>query len=91
MVALHSTLQSDLYVVFEGRDPDTSRPIIKAMLNPLIAWIWIGVGIVVIGTFIALIPNMTRTGATRTPIETHTPVAVPPTPPVLTTAKARHV
>jgi cytochrome c-type biogenesis protein CcmF len=61
MVALHSTLTADLYVVFEGRDPDTQQPIIKAFLNPLIAWIWIGVLIVVAGTFLALVPNMTRT------------------------------
>jgi cytochrome c-type biogenesis protein CcmF len=60
MVALHSTLAADLYVVFEGRDPDTQQPIIKAFLNPLIAWIWIGVLIVVAGTFLALAPNMTR-------------------------------
>jgi cytochrome c-type biogenesis protein CcmF len=61
MVALHSTLAADLYVVFEGKDPDTQQPIIKAFLNPLIAWIWIGVLIVVAGTFIALVPNLTRT------------------------------
>jgi cytochrome c-type biogenesis protein CcmF len=61
MVALHSTLESDLYVVFYGRSPDTGRPIIRAFLNPLIAWIWIGVIIVVLGTFVALTPNMTRT------------------------------
>jgi cytochrome c-type biogenesis protein CcmF len=61
MVALHSTLQADLYVIFEGKDPDTGNPIIKAFLNPLIAWIWIGVLIVVAGTFVALAPNMTRT------------------------------
>jgi cytochrome c-type biogenesis protein CcmF len=63
MVALHSTLLGDLYVVFEGRNPDTDRPIIKAFLNPLIAWIWIGVAIVVAGTLIALVPNMTRSPA----------------------------
>jgi cytochrome c-type biogenesis protein CcmF len=45
MVALHSTLEGDLYVVFEGKNPDTDRPIIKAMLNPLIAWIWMGWGL----------------------------------------------
>jgi cytochrome c-type biogenesis protein CcmF len=61
MVALHSTLSADLYVVFEGKDPDTQQPIIKAFLNPLIAWIWIGVLIVVAGTFIALVPNLART------------------------------
>jgi cytochrome c-type biogenesis protein CcmF len=61
MVALHQTLLGDLYVIFEARDPDTGNPIIKAFLNPLIIWIWIGVGIVVVGTFIALVPNLTRT------------------------------
>jgi cytochrome c-type biogenesis protein CcmF len=60
IVALHSTVQADLYTVFEGKNPDTGRPIIKVFLNPLIAWIWIGVVIVVIGTFIALAPNLVR-------------------------------
>jgi cytochrome c-type biogenesis protein CcmF len=62
IVALHSTAQADLYTVFEGLDPDTGKPDIKVFLNPLIAWIWIGVSIVVIGTFIALTPNLTRSG-----------------------------
>ena len=57
MVALHSTAQADLYVIFEGRDPDSNKPIIKVFLNPLIAWIWIGVLIVVVGTLFALVPS----------------------------------
>ena len=61
IVALHSTAQADLYTVFEGTNPDSGLPIIKAFLNPLIAWIWIGVAIVVAGTFIALAPNLVRT------------------------------
>ena len=61
IVALHSTAQADLYTVFEGTNPDSGLPIIKAFLNPLIAWIWIGVVIVVAGTFIALAPNLVRT------------------------------
>ncbi len=61
IVALHSTAESDLYTVFMGKNPDTGRPIIKAILNPLIAWIWIGVLIVVLGTGIALAPNLVRT------------------------------
>jgi cytochrome c-type biogenesis protein CcmF len=60
IVALHSTAQADLYTVFEGNNPDSGRPIIKVFLNPLIAWIWIGVVIVVVGTFIALVPNLVR-------------------------------
>jgi cytochrome c-type biogenesis protein CcmF len=63
MVALHSTLASDLYVIYEGKNPDTDRPIIKVFLNPLMNWIWIGVLIVVGGTFLALVPNLTRTPA----------------------------
>jgi cytochrome c-type biogenesis protein CcmF len=74
MVALHSTLLGDLYVVFEGRNPDTDRPIIKAFLNPLIAWIWIGVVIVVLGTGIALVPNMAR-GPVRQEARLETPVS----------------
>jgi cytochrome c-type biogenesis protein CcmF len=61
IVALHSTAQADLYTVYEGENPDTGMPIIKVFLNPLIAWIWIGVVIVVLGTFIALVPNLVRT------------------------------
>jgi cytochrome c-type biogenesis protein CcmF len=63
MVALHSTLASDLYVIYEGKNPDTDRPIIKVFLNPLMNWIWIGVLIVVGGTFLALVPNLARTAA----------------------------
>ena len=57
MVALHSTAQADLYVIFMGRNPDSNLPIIKVFLNPLIVWIWIGVLIVVVGTGFALVPN----------------------------------
>jgi len=65
IVAIHSTLALDIYVVFEGRNPETSRPIIKVFLNPLVNWIWIGVGIIVIGTFIALVPPLKPTRRTE--------------------------
>ncbi len=58
MVAIHSTLARDLYVVFEGRNPETDRPIIKVFLNPLVNWIWIGVFIIILGTAIALTPPL---------------------------------
>jgi cytochrome c-type biogenesis protein CcmF len=61
MVALRSTLANDLYVIYEGKNPDTDRPIIKVFVNPLMNWIWIGVLIVVFGTLLALVPNLTRT------------------------------
>jgi cytochrome c-type biogenesis protein CcmF len=58
IVAIHSTLARDLYVVFEGRNPETDKPIIKVFLNPLVNWIWIGVGFVIFGTAIALVPSV---------------------------------
>ncbi|MGH9565273.1 MAG: cytochrome c-type biogenesis CcmF C-terminal domain-containing protein, partial [Candidatus Angelobacter sp.] len=57
IVANHSTLVEDLYVIYEGKNPDTGHPIIKAFVNPLVAWIWIGVLVVVLGTGVALVPN----------------------------------
>ena len=64
MVANRSTLENDLYVIYEGKNPDTDKPIIKVFINPLIAWIWIGVVIVVIGTFVALVPNLAKSATT---------------------------
>jgi cytochrome c-type biogenesis protein CcmF len=58
VVALHSTPISDLYVIFMGRNPDSGKPIVKAFLNPLVSWIWIGVLIVVAGTLYALVPSV---------------------------------
>jgi cytochrome c-type biogenesis protein CcmF len=57
MVAIHSTLQEDLYVVYAGTSPDTQLPVIHAYLNPLVKWIWFGGVVVVLGTLVALLPN----------------------------------
>jgi cytochrome c-type biogenesis protein CcmF len=58
IVANHSTLAWDLYVIYAGKDPGTGQPVIKAFLNPLVAWIWIGLIVTIIGTGIALAPNL---------------------------------
>jgi cytochrome c-type biogenesis protein CcmF len=57
MVANRSTLREDLYLVYSGLNDQTGRPIIRAHLNPLVLWIWIGVLIVIAGTGVALVPN----------------------------------
>ena len=57
MVANRSTLKEDLYIVYEGQNQDTGRPIIKAHVNPLVMWIWLGVWIMIVGTVLAMIPN----------------------------------
>jgi cytochrome c-type biogenesis protein CcmF len=68
MVAVHSVPGWDLYVVYEGTNPDTGQPIIKAFLNPLVSWIWAGVVLMVLGTFVALVPSLSpSTAALRVP------------------------
>jgi cytochrome c-type biogenesis protein CcmF len=57
MPFIRSTLNEDLYLVYEGLNQDTGRPILKAHLNPLVMWIWLGVWIILGGTVLALIPN----------------------------------
>jgi cytochrome c-type biogenesis protein CcmF len=55
--SIRSTPVEDLYVVYEGQNPDTGRPIIKAHLNPMVSWIWIGLLVIVFGTAVTLVPN----------------------------------
>ena len=57
IVANRSRLNEDLYLVYTGRNPDTGKPIIRAHVNPLVMWIWIGVNLMLIGTIIAMLPS----------------------------------
>jgi cytochrome c-type biogenesis protein CcmF len=57
IVANRSTASEDLYLVYAGRSEDNGPPIIRAHLNPLVMWIWVGVYVVIFGTAVALIPN----------------------------------
>ena len=75
MVAIHSVPEWDLYVVYEGANPDTGQPIIKAFLNPLVSWIWAGLGVIVFGTILALFPSLTpQKAALRVPAASKIPV-----------------
>jgi cytochrome c-type biogenesis protein CcmF len=68
MVSIHSVPGWDLYVVYEGANPDTGQPIIKAIINPLVGWIWAGLAVVVFGTLIALVPSLNpATASLRVP------------------------
>ena len=56
---------TDLYLVYEGKNDTTGRPIIKAHVNPLVPWIWIGLVIMVFGTIVALVPNAAAGAGSR--------------------------
>src|SRR5246127_27108 len=73
---IRSTLKEDLYLVYEGQN-ENGQPIIRAHLNPLVMWIWLGVWIILGGTVLALVPNapaVSRVPAARL-IEHAAPVA----------------
>jgi cytochrome c-type biogenesis protein CcmF len=76
MVAIHSVPEWDLYVVYEGTNPDSGQPIIKAFLNPLVGWIWFGLAVIVFGTFVALAPSLAPVSAViRAPAADAAPMA----------------
>jgi len=54
--SIRSTFKEDLYLVYEGQTDD-GKPIIKAHVNPLVIWIWIGAWIIIVGTGLALVEN----------------------------------
>jgi len=58
IVANRSTIKEDLYLVYAGRNQESGAPIIKAHVNPLVWWVWTGVHILLIGTVVALVPNV---------------------------------
>ena len=55
-VALRRGVADDLYLVLSSFNPEDQSARIKVKVNPLVNWIWMGVGIMAIGTFIALLP-----------------------------------
>ena len=56
IVANHSTPIEDLYIIYAGKNFDNDKPIIKAFINPLVIWIWVGVWVLIFGTVVAMVP-----------------------------------
>lgn len=62
-VAIRSTLREDLYVILGTFDPDTKAATLQAYINPLVAWLWIGGVIVVLGTHVSVYPSAAERAA----------------------------
>jgi cytochrome c-type biogenesis protein CcmF len=67
-VALRSTLSQDLYVVLTDMDQQTAAATVRAWVNPLVAWIWIGGGVMALGMIVILTGRPTTEPA-RVPSE----------------------
>jgi len=55
-VSIHTNLIRDLYIVLGDNDLNNGW-VVRIYYNPLVIWIWIGVGIISLGGIIALINN----------------------------------
>ncbi len=68
-VAIHGMFQwppnlgDDLYVILVDNDPESGGYTLKAYLNPLVSWIWLGGLVVILGTHIAVLPEWRREAA----------------------------
>ncbi len=53
---IRSTFKEDLYLVYEGQN-EKGQPVIKAHVNPMVIWIWIGAFVMVLGTGLGLVES----------------------------------
>jgi cytochrome c-type biogenesis protein CcmF len=56
-VAIRRTVAEDLYIVLNSAEAATQAASFEVVVNPLVNWLWMGFGIVAIGTMIALLPE----------------------------------
>ena len=54
-VAIHTTFKEDLYLILAGWDKD--RASFKVLRNPLVIWLWIGGGVMALGTLVVMLPD----------------------------------
>jgi cytochrome c-type biogenesis protein CcmF len=58
VVAIRRRLNEDLYLNFAGMN--AGQAVIQAYVFPLVAWIWLGMAVLIIGTLICLVPSKVR-------------------------------
>ena len=56
-VAIRRSFAEDLYVIMPAFQIEDQTASVEVHINPLINWIWLGFGVLAIGTFIALLPE----------------------------------
>jgi cytochrome c-type biogenesis protein CcmF len=79
-VAIWSRPFEDLYAVLESYQPGSDAVDVTLLVNPMVLWIWIGGGVMVLGMLIALStprPGTRRRRATAVPAGRHGSEAIP--------------
>jgi cytochrome c-type biogenesis protein CcmF len=57
--AIYSTLREDIYVILTAIEPDGSATL-KVYKNPLVNWLWIGLGVFTLGSIAVMWPHPAR-------------------------------
>jgi cytochrome c-type biogenesis protein CcmF len=55
-VVIRTSLAEDLFLILGETDVGRGMALIRVVINPLVAWIWIGGLLLVVGTIVALFP-----------------------------------
>ena len=55
--AIRRTIAEDLYLVMAGFDLGSQAISLNVVVNPLVNWVWLGFGLMAVGTGIALLPE----------------------------------
>jgi cytochrome c-type biogenesis protein CcmF len=63
-VAIRRSLSEDLYLVMAGFELQDQAASLEFHINPLVNWVWLGFGVLAIGTLIALLPDAAFSFAT---------------------------
>jgi len=56
-VAVRTTWRDDLYVILAAFDANANSVTLKAIINPLVVWLWVGFITLVFGTIVAALPD----------------------------------
>jgi cytochrome c-type biogenesis protein CcmF len=56
-VAIRRGFAADLYLVMAAFDLQTQSATLHIVVNPLVNWIWVGFGVLALGTLLALLPE----------------------------------
>jgi cytochrome c-type biogenesis protein CcmF len=76
-VAIRRSVAEDLYIVMPAFELKDQSATLEIVINPLVNWIWLGFGIMALGTGIALLPERAFTfAAARLPVAATTASAM---------------
>jgi cytochrome c-type biogenesis protein CcmF len=64
-IALRRSFADDLYVNLAGYELESMAAMLQVTVNPLVNWIWFGVGVMIFGTGICLLPERAFAFATK--------------------------